>query len=110
EGMVELSKSNVTIQPKQTEDIEVTIHPDLGGLRLHGGYIIAESQNKETVIHTPVGFYKEAEMYTLTIKGVTEDGNPATSKSYVDVMNVEDKSIYSKNLIKSWNNDGEIEL
>src|SRR5699024_9116352 len=110
EKMVSISEDVISIKAGQSKDVNVTVDPSLGDPGEYGGYIKAESENEEVILHTPVGFYKERNMYNLTIKGIAHNGKPAKFPSRFEVKNVENSSIYSNSFLFSSNGTGEATL
>lgn len=93
ESMIELSQEEVFVEAGGTAEVGVIVDLTLSELGLYGGYIIAESADEKMLIHTPIGFHKEPEMYDLTVKGVLD--GPLFKTSRASVMNVEDTRIFS---------------
>lgn len=75
----------------------VTVDVSHGEIGLYGGYLVAEA-GSEVATRTPVGFYKEQEMYELTVEGIARDGRLAAGSSSVNVLEVHDTSIFLESL------------
>ncbi|MCZ2256951.1 S8 family serine peptidase [Sporosarcina sp. G11-34] len=107
-GMVQLSEEYLEIAAGETGQVDVILDIENGKNDVYGGYIKAELVDKEQTIQTPVGFYKEPEMYDLTIKGITRNGKPASYMDGVDISSVKDRLDYSVVGLNSWNEKGEM--
>ncbi|WP_164214805.1 S8 family peptidase [Virgibacillus sp. YIM 98842] len=109
EDMIEISDEEITVEAGETAELEVTVNPSLGELGLYGGYITASSADDETLIHTPLGFYKEPESYDLTIEGITRNDQVPLGPSRVSVMNAIDSTVFSDyNVTFTEQDEGEI--
>lgn len=89
-GMVTVDPTTVTIEPGADAEVAVTVDETVGAVSLYSGSIVATDASGEPVASTPTGFFKEKEMYQLTVEGIDRDGEPATGGSRVDVVNVVD--------------------
>ena len=89
-GQVTASASSVTVPAGGTASVDVTVDEGLGAPSLYGGFISAKTADGSVVVRTPVGFYKEPEMYNLTVDGIARDGRPARGISWIDVVNADD--------------------
>ncbi|WP_053202988.1 S8 family serine peptidase [Jiangella muralis] len=93
-GMVTLDASSVTVPAGGTADVAVTVDPTAGDYGLYGGWLVATGPDGVSV-RTAAGFYKESERYDLTVRGIARDGRPAGGISLVDVVNVDDTSVFA---------------
>ncbi|SED83203.1 S8 family serine peptidase [Jiangella alba] len=93
-GMVTLGASSVTVPAGGTADVAVTVDPAAGDYGLYGGWLVATGPDGVSV-RTAAGFYKESERYDLTVRGIARDGRPAAGISLVDVVNVDDTSVFA---------------
>lgn len=91
EAMLSVTPATLTVPAQGTATATVTVDVTQGEFGLYGGYLAADSAG-ETVTRTPVGFYKEEEMYELSVRGFARDGRPARGSSSVHVANVNDTS------------------
>ena len=89
-GQVTASASSVTVPAGGTASVDVTVDEGVGAPSLYGGYVNARNGDGSVVVRTPVGFYKEPEMYNLTVDGIARDGRPARGISWIDVVNADD--------------------
>lgn len=89
-GQVTTSASSVTVPAGGTASVNVTVDEGVGNPSLYGGFITAKNGDGSVVVRTPVGFYKEPEMYNLTVDGIARDGRPARGISWIDVVNADD--------------------
>jgi subtilisin family serine protease len=89
-GQITTSASSVTVPAGGTASVNVTVDEGVGNPSLYGGFITATSGDGSVVVRTPVGFYKEPEMYNLTVDGIARDGRPARGISWIDVVNADD--------------------
>ena len=89
-GQITTSASSVTVPAGGTASVNATVDEGVGSPSLYGGFITAKSGDGSVVVRTPVGFYKEPEMYNLTVDGIARDGRPARGISWVDVVNADD--------------------
>jgi hypothetical protein len=94
EGIVTTSASSVTVPAGGTSTVDVTVDVSAGAPSLYGGFITGRSADGEVVVRTPVGFYKEPEMYNLTVNAIARDGRPAFGISLVDVVDAVDTTRY----------------
>ncbi|HEY6417284.1 MAG TPA: S8 family serine peptidase [Acidimicrobiales bacterium] len=94
-GQVTPSASSVTVPAGGTASVDVTVDEGVGANSLYGGYITARNTDSSIVVRTPVGFYKEPEMYNLTVDGITRDGRPARGISWIDVINADDTTRFN---------------
>ena len=94
-GQVTASASSVTVPAGGSASVDVTVDEGLGAPSVYGGYITAQSGDGSVVVRTPVGFYKEPEMYNLTVDGIARDGRPARGISWVDVVNADDTTKFT---------------
>jgi hypothetical protein len=95
-GQVTPSASSVTVPAGGTASVNVTVDEGVGAPSLYGGFITAKNGDGSVVVRTPVGFYKEPEMYNLTVDGIARDGRPARGISWVDVVNADDTTKFVK--------------
>ncbi|WP_116948535.1 S8 family serine peptidase [Jiangella endophytica] len=93
-GMVTLGSASVTVPAGGTADVPVTVDPAAGDYGLYGGWLVATGPDGVSV-RTALGFYKESERYDLTVRGIARDGRPAGGISLVDVVNVDDTSVFA---------------
>ncbi|WP_407659324.1 S8 family serine peptidase [Jiangella rhizosphaerae] len=93
-GMVTLGASSVTVPAGGTADVAVTVDPSAGDYGLYGGWLLATGPDGVSV-RTALGFHKESERYDLTVRGIARDGRPAGGISLVDVVNVDDTSVFA---------------
>ncbi len=93
-GMVTLGASSVVVPAGGTADVAVTVDPAAGDYGLYGGWLVATGPDGVGV-RTALGFYKESERYDLTVNGIARDGRPAGGISLVDVVNVDDTSVFA---------------
>jgi subtilisin family serine protease len=89
-GQVVASASSVTVPAGGMASVDVTVDEGVGAPSLYGGYVTAQTGDGSVVVRTPVGFYKEPEMYNLTVDGIARDGRPARGISWIDVVNADD--------------------
>jgi subtilisin family serine protease len=82
-GMFTVDQSSVTVPAGGTASVNVTVDPLAGPFDLYGGYLVATAG--DTVVHTTVGAYVEAEMYNVTVPGIARDGRQASSISQVEL-------------------------
>ena len=94
-GMVALGASSVTVPAGGTAEVAVTVDPSAGDYGLYGGWLVATGPDGVSV-RTALGFYKESERYDLTVEGIARDGRPAGGISLVDVVNVDDTSLFAE--------------
>src|SRR5690606_29115342 len=52
-------------------------------------YLKATDADEKIVLHTPLGFHKEPEMYSLKVKATARDGKPAGGISFAEVVSVD---------------------
>ncbi|MPZ54196.1 MAG: S8 family serine peptidase [Acidimicrobiia bacterium] len=95
EGMLSVSPNTLTLAPGEVGVATVTVDVTGGEHGLYGGYLVAESGG-EVVTRTPVGFYHESEHYDLTVTGVARDGSPASAPSSFDVVNIDNRRIFTE--------------
>ena len=88
--MLTVEPSSVTVEPGETEAVEVTLDLTVGETALYGGWITA-SEAGETVLTVSTGYYKQPEQHELTVEGYMADGRTARRASNLDVMNVDDR-------------------
>ncbi|MBB5789625.1 S8 family serine peptidase [Jiangella mangrovi] len=93
-GMVTLGAPTVTVPAGGTADAAVTVDPAAGDYGLYGGRLVATGPGGVSV-RTALGFHKESERYDLTVRGIARDGRPAGGISLVDVVNVDDTSVFA---------------
>lgn len=86
--MLAVSPATVTVEAGGAATTTVTLDVTEGGFGRYGGYLIGAVAGVDQV-HTPVGFFKEAETYHLTIEGIARNGSPASSTNFVDVVDVD---------------------
>jgi subtilisin family serine protease len=98
-GVLTLGASTVTVPPGGSQDLAVTIDPRLGDFGRFGGYVTATDAASGTVLHTPIGFYRESVRYNLTVQGIARDGRPAGGISSLDVINVDDRTRFLATLL-----------
>lgn len=91
DGMVTVEPTTLTLAPGASGEVAVTVDVGVGAESLYSGTVVA-SVGGEPVTTTPTGFYKEGEMYQLTVEGVARDGRPA--RGTVDVVDVTDTTAY----------------
>jgi subtilisin family serine protease len=91
DGVVTVEPTTLTLAPGASGEVAVTVDVGAAAESLHGGTVVA-SVGGEPVTSTPTGFYKEGEMYQLTVEGVSADGRPA--RGSVDVVDVADTTAY----------------
>ena len=89
-GQVTASASSVTVPAGGTASVDVTVDEGVGTPNLYGGFVTAQSGDGSVVVRTPIGFYLEPEMYTLTVDGIARDGRAARGISWIDVINADD--------------------
>ena len=79
-GQITTSASSVTVPAGGTASVNATVDEGVGSPSLYGGFITAKSGDGSVVVRTPVGIYKEPEMYASrsTASPATE-GPPAAS-------------------------------
>lgn len=94
-AMFSLDKDTVTVPAGGTADVEVVMDPTAGEYGLYGGWITASS-GPDITVHTAIGWYKESEQYTLTVRGTDRDGRPASGISSVSVMNIDNREKFFK--------------
>lgn len=101
EGMVTVTPATVSLAPGASTDVEVTLNRSLGSHGLFSGSILATDAGGKRISGTPIGFNKEEELYTLTIKGTQRDGTPATgSNSPVSVLDAIDRTAFGRSSIE----------
>lgn len=93
EGMVTVEPSTVILEPGASADVSVTVDVTVGAESLYSGAVVA-STGEDEGISTPTGFFKEGEMFEVTIEGTQRDGRPAGRSSMVDVVDVHDTTAY----------------
>src|SRR5690606_1567940 len=98
---VRLSHDAVTVPAGGEAAVTVTV--DIGAVDpgVYGGWLAARDGEGRTVLHTPVGFYKEAPMYVLTVEGIARDGRAGASWSFAEVVNVDDLRRFSQSAVFS---------
>ncbi|MPZ29240.1 MAG: S8 family serine peptidase, partial [Micromonosporaceae bacterium] len=89
EAMLSVTPATLTVPAQGTATATVTLDVSHGEIGLYGGYLVANRAG-DTVTRTPVGFFKEQEMYNLSVQGFARDGRPARGSSSVHVGNVHD--------------------
>lgn len=89
EEMAQLSANQITIPAKGTAEVDVTINRTLGNYGVYTGYLKATDADEKIVLHTPLGFHKEPEMYSLKVKATARDGKPAGGISFAEVVSVD---------------------
>jgi subtilisin family serine protease len=95
-GQVTTSASSVTVPAGGTATVNVTVDEGVGSPSLYGGFITAKNGDGSVVVRTPVGFYKEPEMYNLTVDGIARDGRPARGISWVEVVDADNTTRYQQ--------------
>ncbi len=75
DGMLALDTTTVTVPAGGSASVTVTVDLTVGTPAIYGGYVTATSA--DTVVRTPIGLYKEPELYDITIIGTTRRGAAA---------------------------------
>jgi subtilisin family serine protease len=95
-GLITISAPSVTIPAGGTASVDVTVDTRIGVAGLYGGVLRAQSADGSVVVRTPVGFYKEPVRYNLTVDGIARDGRPARGISWIDIVNVDDTTRFTR--------------
>ncbi|MCF4120323.1 S8 family serine peptidase [Antribacter sp. KLBMP9083] len=95
EGAVTLSADSVTIPAGGTATVDVTVDQGPGALGRYSGALVATGADGSTV-RTAVGWYKEPELFDLTLRATGRDGQPHTGVSLATVMNADDAGAYGE--------------
>lgn len=102
-GAVTLSAESVTIPAGGTASVDVTVDQGPGGIGRYSGALVATGADG-TAVRTAVGWYKEPQLFNLTVQGTGRDGQPHTGPAFITVMNVDDARAYGNFLMLT---DGE---
>lgn len=95
-GMITLQPTTLTLEPGASGEVQVTLDRSLGAEALFGGTIVASDAGGERLAGTPIGFYKEPELYDVTVTAVQHNGEHAQWGSSVDLLNVDDRSRFQR--------------
>lgn len=87
-AMLSVTPATVAVAPGAAATVTVTLDVSVGEFGRYGGYLVA-TQDGQVATRTPVGFYKEIELYDLVLDTVTGDGSIPTVS--LDVMDVVDR-------------------
>jgi subtilisin family serine protease len=91
-GMTTLKQASVTVGAGSTASADVVLDARVGKVGLYSGYLAARQRGSMAVVSTPVGFFKEPEMYNLTVQAVARDGLSA-GHGFLAIINVGDPRI-----------------
>lgn len=95
-GMITLTQPALSIGPKSSASVEVILDRSLGASDLYGGYLVASQRGDDdqpgAVVRTPIGFTREEQTHTLTVKLISRNGRPP--RGSLVVMNTGDSSIF----------------
>lgn len=99
DGMIEISPTEATIEPGEVAEVTVTVDISESAESLYGGSLTATDGSGAVLASNPTGLFKEGEMHQLTIEGTQADGRPAARASNVDVINVQDTTVFMDTLV-----------
>lgn len=88
EEMLQVQPSQLTVPPGESATATVTVDVSVGELGRYGGYLTA-GVDGDPALATPVGFFKEAERYDLSVVGIDTEGDPSAESSFT-VLDVTD--------------------
>lgn len=74
-GGVRLANDTVSIAPKSTSDITMTVYPDAGTPGVYGGAVVAKSTDG-AVLRTPVSTYNAPALIPVTVRMLDSSGKP----------------------------------
>lgn len=94
-GAVALSADSVTIPAGGTASVDVTVDQGPGGIGRYSGALVATGADG-TAVRTAVGWYKEPQMFDLTLRATGRDGQPHTGDAVATVMNADDARAYGE--------------
>jgi subtilisin family serine protease len=97
-GAAALSAASVTVPAQGTATVDVTVDRTTGDFGAFSGAAVATIDGGGE-IRTPLGWFKESEVYDLTIQALGRDGEPYggdTRYAQAGVLNVDDGSAFGK--------------
>ncbi|HEY8473309.1 MAG TPA: S8 family serine peptidase [Natronosporangium sp.] len=92
-GAVTVEPATLTVPAGGSATATVTLDVTAVELGRYGGYLVAAGEGFDD-IRIPTGFYKEPEMYNLSVEGYARDGRPARGSSTIHVLNVDDRDAF----------------
>lgn len=98
DGAASLSAASVTVPAQGTATVDVTVDRTTGEFGAFSGAVVATTDGGGE-IRTPLGWFKESEVYDLTIQAVGRDGTPYggdTRYAQAGVLNVDDGSAFGR--------------
>jgi subtilisin family serine protease len=100
DGAAALSAASVTVPAQGAATVDVTVDRTTGEFGAFSGAVVATTDGGGE-IRTPLGWFKESEVYDLTIQAVGRDGEPYggdTRYAQAGVLNVDDGSAFARSV------------
>ncbi|MFD8495719.1 S8 family serine peptidase [Amycolatopsis sp. NPDC059657] len=72
---VKLTETTVSIPPKSTSDVTMTVSPDAGTPGVYGGTVVANSTDG-AVLRTPLSTYNAPALFPVTVRMLDSSGKP----------------------------------
>ncbi|WP_164545076.1 S8 family peptidase [Antribacter gilvus] len=88
-----LSAETVTIPAGGTASVDVTVDQGPGSVGRYSGAVLATAADGTTV-RTALGWYKEPQLFDLTVRGIGQDGATWDGSAFVAVASVEDMNAF----------------
>jgi subtilisin family serine protease len=98
DGAAALSAKSVAVPAQGTATVDVTVDRTTGDFGPFSGAVVATTDDGGE-IRTAIGWYKESEVYDLTIQAVGRDGEPYDGEAryaQAGVLNVDDGSAFGR--------------
>ncbi|OXM57622.1 peptidase S8 and S53 subtilisin kexin sedolisin [Amycolatopsis thailandensis] len=72
-----LAKTNLSIPPKSSTTVDLSVNPSEGVAGVYGGAVVATTADGTGSVRTPVSIYNAAELFPVTIRVRDSAGGPA---------------------------------